>query len=74
MEYETPKAYDAFLSYCELGPNRSLSKLSKNLKKSKSLLSRWSARYDWFYRASTYDKYLHEMVMREVAIIWAMVI
>jgi hypothetical protein len=64
---EGPKAYQAFMAYCEMGPDRSLSSLSKSIKKSKSLLSRWSAQYDWVYRASTYDKYLHERVMDEMA-------
>jgi hypothetical protein len=67
MEWESHKAYEAFLFYCEMGPDRSLSNLSKALGKSKSLLSRWSARYDWFYRSSTYDKDLHEMVMKDMA-------
>ena len=64
---EGPKAYDAFMKYCEMDQDRSLSGLSKILKKSKSLLSRWSAQYDWVYRASTYDNYLHKIVMDEMA-------
>ena len=65
LENEGPKAYDAFMKYCEMGPDRSLSKLGNELSKSKSLLSRWSAKYNWFERSSAYDIHFNNIKMKE---------
>lgn len=62
---ESPKVYDAFMKYCEMGPDRSLSKLVNELSKSKSLLSRWSAKYSWFEGSSAYDIHFHKIKMKE---------
>jgi len=65
LENKSPKAYDAFLKYCEMGPKRSLSKLQKELSKGKSLLSRWSSKYSWVERSSAYDLHLNQVRMKE---------
>ncbi len=65
LENEGPKAYDAFIFYCGMGPKRSLSKLAIELDKDKSLLSRWSANYSWVERASAYDLHLNQVRMKE---------
>lgn len=62
---EGPKAFAAFMSYCEMGPKRSLSKVAKNLGKDKSLLSRWSSQYGWVERSLSYDMHFHEVRMKE---------
>jgi hypothetical protein len=63
---EGPKAYQAFMAYCEMGHRRSLSKLAEALGKRKSLLSRWSSKYTWVDRSSAYDNHLHEVRMKEI--------
>ena len=44
---ESAKAFAAFSEYLNLGPERSLAAVARKLAKSKQLLKRWSARYDW---------------------------
>lgn len=54
-EGETAKAYSAFITYRDLGAERSLSKVSKALGKSTALLCRWSSANDWTARAEAWD-------------------
>src|SRR5436305_1665910 len=44
---ESSKAFAAFRTYLELGPERSLSKAAGKVGKSKVMMERWSRRYDW---------------------------
>lgn len=52
---ETAKNYEAFCIYRDLGPGRSLRLVSEMCGKNESLLSRWSAKFDWVNRASLWD-------------------
>lgn len=55
---ETSTAYQRFVSYLELGPDRSLTKLCAELGRPKgyrSMLRDWSARNAWVDRARAYD-------------------
>lgn len=52
---ETPRAYAAFVSYCELGSARSLDKLVQKYHKSRPIYARWSAQHAWVSRVATYD-------------------
>jgi hypothetical protein len=55
---ETTRAQAAFLRYCGLGPQRSLSKLAEVLGKTPGYtrhLESWSSRYSWVRRAKEYD-------------------
>jgi hypothetical protein len=46
------KAYQAYLAYRDLGPwARSIRRVAESLRKSRTLLERWSARYAWVERA-----------------------
>ncbi|MBC7340903.1 MAG: hypothetical protein H5U02_00355 [Clostridia bacterium] len=52
---ESRKAYQAFCAYRDMGPARSLAKVSQQLRKSKVLLQRWSVRWSWVARAEAWD-------------------
>jgi hypothetical protein len=63
---ETPKAWEAFVVYRDMGPARSLQKVAKKLKKSKTLIDRWSSEHAWVIRARGWDAEedrLHRLVM-----------
>ena len=53
---ETPKAYEAFSIYRDIGVGRSLEKVAQELQKSVGLISRWSAQHDWVNRVLEFDK------------------
>jgi hypothetical protein len=53
---ESPKAFEAFQIYRDLGTDRSIAKVSKRLGKSMPLLTRWSARHSWVERAREWDE------------------
>lgn len=52
---ETAPAFQAFRTYLEMGPNRSLAKASQRLGKSKTLLDRWSRRWSWVERCRAWE-------------------
>lgn len=52
---ETPKAYAAFCVYRDMGPERTQEKVSAELGKSETLISRWSAKYGWVDRVTAWD-------------------
>jgi hypothetical protein len=55
---ETDKAYQAFVVYRNLEPDeRSLARVGSELVKSRTLLSRWSAKWSWVERARAWDNY-----------------
>jgi hypothetical protein len=51
---ESPGAYEAFLVYFELGPNRTLKKAAEILEMSEDTLKDWSSRYAWRQRIRDY--------------------
>jgi hypothetical protein len=53
---ESTKAYAAYECYRELGAGRSQEKVSHKLAKSRQIISRWSALYQWVARAAAWDK------------------
>ncbi len=57
---ETGKAYSHFAKYRDLGPERSMEKLRKNLgvKVSQTRLEQLSVKYNWVNRAAAYDDYI----------------
>lgn len=55
QEGETPRAYEAFCIYRDLGPNRSIAKTVQKLGKNKTTLEQWSAKYEWVKRATAWD-------------------
>lgn len=52
---ETSKAYGAFVTYRDLGPERSLEKVAHTLGKSTTIMSRWSAQHEWVSRTVAWD-------------------
>ncbi len=54
---ETSKAYQAFNVYKNLDPSeRSIVRVSSELAKSRTLVSRWSFTWDWVERAAAWDE------------------
>ncbi len=53
---ESAVAHQAYLTYRDMGPSRSLRKLAQRLGKCESLLKRWSARHSWRERVMEWDR------------------
>lgn len=62
---ESEQAYEAFCIYRDLGLQRSNAAVCERLSKSRQLISRWKARYDWDERARAYDNDLAKKVHAE---------
>jgi len=54
---ETPKAWEAFTVYRDLGPSRSLRAAGQQLGKSTVVCEKWSARWDWVNRCREWDRH-----------------
>jgi hypothetical protein len=74
---ESAKAFAAFSLYLNLGAERSLDSVAQKLNKSKTLLGRWSSKFDWPARVSAYAAHLAvvereaiEATVRGRAAIW----
>jgi hypothetical protein len=55
---ESPQAYEAAFAYFEMGADRSVRAVGRRLRKSGSVISKWSARWHWVERAAAYDRSL----------------
>lgn len=55
QEGETPKQFEAFVCYRDMGEERSLSKVGLELGKSKALMERWSSANNWVDRCVAWD-------------------
>lgn len=55
---ESEQAFEAFSIYRDMVNGRSLLEVSKRLKKSRTLIDRWRAKWDWPERARAYDNEL----------------
>jgi hypothetical protein len=65
---ETSKAYDWFCKYRDMGPDRSLIKLSQKYNRGdtyKSQLAKWSRKYKWTTRVEAYDAHLEDLKRNE---------
>lgn len=58
---ESNKAFAAFKTYLELGPERSLSIAGEKLGKSKRMMEKWSRKFDWPARVQAHTAHLAEM-------------
>ena len=74
---ESNKAFAAFKTYLELGAQRSLAVVAEQHGKSKTMIERWSRRFDWPARVAAYDAHLAvvereaiEATVRGRAAIW----
>ncbi|WP_194522383.1 hypothetical protein [Cellulosimicrobium sp. JZ28] len=67
---ESAKAHEAFRLYCAQGAARSTARVAQELGKTKTLVDRWSSRWQWVARAAEHDAALHreeDAAMRERA-------
>ena len=65
QEGESVKAYEAFQCYLNLGETRSQRLVSEQLSKSRQLISRWSANYQWVERVAAYENDLQSQAQAE---------
>lgn len=54
-EDETSRAYEAFCTYRDIGPGRSIAKTGQLLGKNQTTLEQWSSKYGWVKRAAAWD-------------------
>lgn len=66
QEKETPKPYEAFCVYRDLGIQRSHQKVADRLGKSTTIIARWSSEYNWVERVAAWD-IDQERIAREIA-------
>jgi hypothetical protein len=52
---ESSEAYAAFCAYRDLGEDRSIDLVSRQLRKSGALIARWSSRWGWVSRTDAWD-------------------
>lgn len=52
---ESDKAFEAFCTYRDMGSERTLQKVSQELNKSKTLMSRWSSENNWVERIQAWE-------------------
>jgi len=68
---DTDKSFEAFEVYRRMGASRSLLKVSQQLVKSTTLLSRWSMRHGWVERCRAWDthqsRYANELELHTTA-------
>lgn len=61
QERESAKAFAAFKTYLDLGPERSLVLVADKLGKSKTLIERWSRKYEWPARVQAHATHLADV-------------
>lgn len=66
QERESCKAFAAFKTYLELGPERSLAFAADKLGKSKRMMEKWSRKFDWPARVQAHTAHL-AVIERESA-------
>ena len=66
---ESPKAFEAFATYRDMGYQRSLAAVGWRLHKSRSLLSRWSAAHGWVKRVGR-TPFIGPPVVRVGGLVW----
>lgn len=58
---ESDKAFSAFRTYLELGPDRSLVAVAEKVGKSKTMIERWSRKFDWPARVQAHTAHLADI-------------
>lgn len=62
---ETPKQFEAFVVYRDMGEERSLQKVANQLAKSRQLLTRWSSANNWVERCTAWDNEQDRILRQE---------
>ena len=57
IEGDTPKSYQAFCIYRDMGHKRALRKVAHELDKSLTLIARWNDTHNWQERVQAWDDY-----------------
>jgi hypothetical protein len=63
---ESAKAFSAFRTYLELGPERSLATVAEKHGKSKTMIERWSRRFDWPARVQAHAAHVADVERRAI--------
>ena len=63
---ETPKPFEAFCTYRDMGTDRSIRAVAAKLDKSETIIGRWSSKYHWVDRVIAWDDE-QERIEREIA-------
>ncbi len=66
QEGETPRAYEAFCKYRDMGTDRAIRAVARELGKSATLMARWSSNNNWVDRVAAWDAE-QDRIMRELA-------
>jgi hypothetical protein len=61
QERESDKAFSAFRTYLDLGPERSLVAVANKVGKSKTMIERWSRKFDWPARVQAHTAHLADI-------------
>lgn len=62
---ETPKQFEAFVVYRDMGEERSIQKVANQLAKSRQLLTRWSSANGWVERCTAWDNEQDRILRQE---------
>ena len=65
MEGEGSKAFEAFRVYRDMGPERTITAVGRQLSKSRNLIDRWKDRWNWAERVRAYDNDLERAAHQE---------
>lgn len=63
---ESDKAYEAFVTYRDMGADRSIRAVAQKLDKSRTQIGKWSSAWDWTERVRIYDNELETEVRAKV--------
>ena len=63
---ESQRAFAAFRAYLELGPERSLAGVAKQVGKGKRQMEKWSRRWSWGERITAYGSHMAELERRAI--------
>ena len=58
---ESAKAFQAFVTYRDMGAVRSYTKVAQQLHKSRTLIGRWARRWNWQNRVKAWDDHCDEI-------------